>query len=77
VHAIEIGLPVSIDSALANFSKSRSVKSAIRKRILEHSAAGVFDQSRNAFLLRRQDQHHARPVRDLRTRLAGRGFDII
>src|SRR2546422_2959610 len=49
VRASEIGLPVSIDSARASFSRSRSIKSATRKRIFERSAAGFFDQSENAF----------------------------
>src|SRR6266487_3394332 len=48
-RASEIGLPVSIDSARANFSRSRSIKSATRKRIFERSTAGFVDQSANAF----------------------------
>jgi hypothetical protein len=48
-RASEIGLPVSIDSARANFSKSRSIKSAIRSRRFDRSAAVFFDQSCNAF----------------------------
>src|SRR5437762_13803635 len=48
-RASEIGLPVSIDSARENFSRSRSIKSAIRSRKHERSAAGLFDQSGNAF----------------------------
>ena len=49
VRASEIGLPVSIDSARANFSRSRSIKSAIRRRKRERSVVGFFDQSQNAF----------------------------
>src|SRR6266403_2650594 len=49
VRASESGLPVSIDSARANFSRSRSIKSAMRTRMRERSAAGVRDQSANAF----------------------------
>ena len=48
-RASESGLPVSIDSARASFSRSRSIRSAIRKRIFERSAAGLRDQSANAF----------------------------
>src|SRR6266404_606459 len=39
-RASESGLPVSIDSARASFSKSRSIRSAMRKRIFDRSAAG-------------------------------------
>src|SRR5438874_12123809 len=48
-RASEIGLPVSIDSARANFSRSRSIRSAMRKRIRDRSVAGFRDQSVNAF----------------------------
>src|SRR5262249_52703272 len=48
-RASEIGFPVSIDSARANFSRSRSIKSATCKRNRERSAAGFFDQLMNAF----------------------------
>src|SRR5439155_17066272 len=48
-RASEIGLPVSIDSARANFSRSRSINAAIRSRKFERSAAVFFNQSRNAF----------------------------
>jgi len=49
VRASEIGCPVSIDSARANFSGSRSIESAIRSRKRDRAAAGFFDQSRKAF----------------------------
>src|SRR5207248_5609296 len=48
VRASESGLPVSIDSALASFSRSRSIKSPMRRRIRDRSAANVRDQSANA-----------------------------
>src|SRR5947207_1642738 len=48
-RASESGLPVSIDSARASFSRSRSIRSAIRKRICDLFWAGVFDQSAKAF----------------------------
>ena len=48
VRASEIGLPVSIDSARANFSSSRSIRSAMRSRKRERSGAGFFDQLRKA-----------------------------
>ena len=40
---------LSIDSARANLSRSRSINSAIRSRKFDRSAAGFCDQSRNAF----------------------------
>src|SRR5215831_11590259 len=49
VRASEIGLPVSIDSARANFSKSRSIRSAIRSKKRDRSAAGCLDQPGVAF----------------------------
>jgi hypothetical protein len=49
VRASESGLPVSIDSAHASFSRSRSIKSAIRSRNFDRSAADFLDQSTNAF----------------------------
>src|SRR6266404_6277829 len=49
VRARESGLPVSIDSARASFSKSRSIKSPMRRRIRDRSVAGFRDQSTNAF----------------------------
>src|SRR5215468_2045118 len=48
-RASEIGLPVSIDSARANFSRSRSINSDIRSKKRERSAAPCLDQSRKAF----------------------------
>ena len=48
-RASEMDLPVSIDSERANFSRSRSIKSAIRRRKRERSVVGFFDQSHNAF----------------------------
>src|SRR6266480_1894524 len=48
-RASESGLPVSIDSARESFSRSRSIRSAIRKRSFDRSAADFFDQSANAF----------------------------
>src|SRR2546423_6761662 len=44
LRASESGLPVSIDSARASFSRSRSMRSAMRRRRRERSAAGIFDQ---------------------------------
>src|SRR5947207_6441112 len=44
LRASESGLPVSIDSARASFSRSRSMRSAMRRRRRERSAAGVLDQ---------------------------------
>src|SRR5438067_5388133 len=44
LRASESGLPVSIDSARASFSRSRSMRSAMRRRRRERSAAEVFDQ---------------------------------
>src|SRR2546423_3448687 len=49
LRASEGGWPVSIDSARANFSRSRSIRSAMRSNRPERSAAGVRDQSGNAF----------------------------
>src|SRR5205823_9147446 len=43
------GLPVSIDSARASFSRSRSIRSAIWSRNFDRSAADFLDQSTNAF----------------------------
>src|SRR2546426_1002144 len=48
-RASEIGLPVSIDSARANFSRSRSIRSAMASRDRERSATGFLDHSVNAF----------------------------
>src|SRR6266446_3166267 len=48
-RASESGLPVSIDSARASFSRSRSIRSAMCRRIFDRSAAGFFDQSTNVF----------------------------
>src|SRR6266550_3098035 len=42
-RASESGLPVSIDSARASFSRSRSIKSAMRRRIRDRSVADVRD----------------------------------
>src|SRR5207253_9729606 len=49
VRASDRGLPVSIDSARASFSRSRSVKSAMHRRIFDRSAADLRDHSGKAF----------------------------
>src|SRR5215831_3962300 len=49
LQANERGLPVSIDSARASFSRSRSINSTIRRRIRDRSAVEVDDHPGNAF----------------------------
>ena len=70
---------MSIDSARASFSRSRSIRSAIRRRIRDRSAAGVRDQSGNAFSAAadRQLDIAAVAVRDLRIGLARRRLDVV
>src|SRR2546430_12199822 len=57
VCASESGLPVSIDSARASFSRSRSIKSAMRRRIRDRSVADVCDHPANAFSAARSEEH--------------------
>ena len=78
-RASEIGLPVSIDSARANFSRSRSINSAIRSRKFDRSPAVFFDQSQNAFLCRSNGNINIVRVAvcNLRIRLTCRGLDIV
>jgi hypothetical protein len=79
VRASESGLPVSIDSARASFSRSRSIKSAMRNRMRDRSAAGVARPLDERFLggrHRKIDIAHI-AVRDLRLRLSRRRFHVV
>ena len=79
LRASESGLPVSIDSARASFSRSRSIRSAMRRRMRDRSAAGVRDQLGERFLRRGDGQFDIATVavRDLRIRLARRRLDVV
>ena len=76
--ASESGLSVSIDSARASFSRSRSIKSAMRRRKRDRSTAGVRNQSENLLCYGDSKINVARvAVRDLRIRFASRRLDVV
>ncbi len=70
---------MSIDSARASFSRSHSIKSAMRNRMRDRSAAGVARPLDERFLRGRHRKIDiARiAVGDLRVRLSRRRFDVV